>query len=85
MDANILINHPLTLLLFIQCLIAIIFSIVGVFQKAEIIISPIKGFMFGSLVHNETFTEDEIEFTEYTLQVLFVLFSINVLWKEKTG
>lgn len=65
--------------------IAAIFVVIGFIVKAEIIISPIKGFMIGALVHDETFTENDTEITEYTLQCLLGVISVNVLWERQNG
>lgn len=62
-----------------------IFVTIGVKVGAEIILSPIKGFVIGALVHNETFIENNKEITEYTLQCLIVIISINVIWQTHNG
>ncbi len=46
-------------------IITIFFAFVGLYNKAEIIISPITGFVIGALVHEEPFTENGTEITEY--------------------
>tara|TARA_R110000803_G_scaffold49863_2_gene103687 strand:+ start:1239 stop:1454 length:216 start_codon:yes stop_codon:yes gene_type:complete len=56
--------------------IAFTFIIVGHFKNGEIIISPIKGIMFGFLYHKEQYEEDD----EFTLQCLLGVISINVIW-----
>ena len=48
-------------------------------NKADIIISPIKGMMFGALYHKEEYLGEN----EYTIQFLFFLFSINIIWVEE--
>lgn len=65
--------------------IAGIFVTIGITVGAEIIISPIKGFVIGALVHNETFEEDNKEITEYTLQCLLGIISVNVIWQTHNG
>ena len=62
-----------------------IFVVVGFVVRAEIIISPIKGFVIGALVHDETYTENNTEITEYTLQCLLGVISINVEWERHNG
>lgn len=57
-------------------LICIVFAHI---KKADIIISPIKGMMFGALYHKEEYLGEN----EYTIQFLFFLFSINIIWVEK--
>lgn len=48
-------------------------------KGAEIIIAPIKGMMFGALYHKEEYIDEN----EYTIQFLFFIFSINIIWLEK--
>lgn len=60
------------LLLFI----AFAFLIIGQFKNAEIIISPVKGIMFGFLYHKEQYEQED----EITLQCLLGIISINVIW-----
>jgi len=58
---------------------AFVFIMVGHFKDAEIIISPIKGLMFGFLYHKEQYKEED----EVTLQCLLGVISINVIWVKK--
>ena len=58
---------------------AFVFIMVGHFKDAEIIISPIKGLMFGFLYHKEQYEEED----EVTLQCLLGVISINVIWVKK--
>ena len=58
---------------------AFVFIMVGHFKDAEIIISPIKGLMFGFLYHKEQYEEED----EFTLQCLLGVISINVIWTKK--
>ena len=48
----------------------------GHFKDAEIVISPIKGLMFGFLYHKEEYIGEN----EYTLQCLLGVISLNVIW-----
>ena len=57
--------------------VAAIFLIIGQIKNADIIISPIKGFMLGFLYHKEDY--DDLT-SDYTLQCLLGFISINVLW-----
>lgn len=72
---------PILHIFILLMTIGAIFMVVGFIVKAEIIISPVKGFMIGALVHDETFTENNTEITEYTLQCLLGIISINVIWE----
>ena len=60
----------------ILMVIALIFTIIGQFKNAEIIISPVVGIMFGFLYHKEQYEGED----EYTLQCLLGIISINVIW-----
>ena len=55
---------------------AFVFIMIGHFKDAEIIISPIKGVMFGFLYHKEQYDKED----EFTLQCLLGIISINVIW-----
>ena len=59
--------------------IALVFIIIGHLKDGEIIISPIKGMMFGFLYHKEEYIGEN----EYTLQCLIGVISINVIWIKK--
>ena len=56
--------------------VAFSFLIIGKFKSAEIIISHIKGIMFGFLYHKEQYEQED----EVTLQCLLGIISINVIW-----
>jgi hypothetical protein len=60
-------------------LIVLVFIVVGHNKGADIIISPIKGIMFGFLYHKEQYEEED----EYTLQSLLGVISITVVWIKK--
>lgn len=53
--------------------------IIGHINNADIIISPIKGMMFGALYHKDEYIGEN----EYTIQFLFFIFSINIIWVKK--
>ena len=85
MDANEIFFSPVVPLFIALMLIAMMFIIIGFMFNAKIIISPVKGFMIGALVHNETFDDNGQEVTEYTLQCLLGIISVNVLWRSQDG
>lgn len=85
MDANKIFLYPIVPLFMMLMLIALIFIVIALIVDGEIILSPVKGFMIGALVHNETFEENNQEVTEYTLQCLLGIISVNVLWKKQSG
>lgn len=57
-------------------IIALVFIFIGHNKGADIIISPIKGMMFGFLYHKEQYEEGN----EYTLQTVIGIISITVIW-----
>lgn len=57
-------------------IVAFTFIAIGQFKNADIIISPIKGIMFGFLYHKEQYKQED----EITLQCLLGIISINVIW-----
>ena len=56
--------------------IAFIFIIIAQVKKAEVIISPIIGFVIGSLYNRDLYEDEE----EITLQCLLGVISITVIW-----
>ena len=60
----------------ILILVAFIFIIIAHIKKAEIIISPIVGFVVGSLYNRDLYEDEE----EITLQCLLGVISITVIW-----
>ena len=62
----------------------LITTAIGQIAEAEIIISPIKGIMFGSLYHREIYYSKEQEkfIKEYTLQCVIGIVSLTVVWDK---
>jgi hypothetical protein len=85
MMAEDVLLSPIIPLFVMLMLIAFIYVVIAFVVDGEIIISPVKGFMIGALVHNETFEENGQEVTEYTLQCLLGIISVNVLWQNQSG
>tara|TARA_X000001382_G_scaffold127480_1_gene115397 strand:+ start:2034 stop:2291 length:258 start_codon:yes stop_codon:yes gene_type:complete len=85
MDPNSIFLSPIVPLFVMLMLIASMFLIIAFIVDGEVIISPVKGFMIGALVHNETFEENNQEVTEYTLQCLLGIISVNVIWQRQSG
>jgi len=85
MDANEIFSYPIVPLFIMLMIIAFIFIVIAFIVNGEIIISPIKGFMVGALVHDETYQENNKNVTEYTLQCLLGIISVNVLWERQDG
>ena len=57
-------------------LVSLIFVIVGQIKKADIILSPIVGLMFGFLYNKAEYKEDQ----EINLQCLLGIICITVIW-----
>lgn len=53
--------------------------------KAEVIISPMLGFVTGFLYDKEEFIEDGFKINSYTIQVLMGVISLNILWETQNG
>jgi|TARA_R100000482_G_scaffold123569_1_gene73836 hypothetical protein len=81
MDANLIFENNFILVFILLMVISFIFVIIGNIVNGEIIISPIKGFVLGALVHDEIYEENKKTFTEYTLQCLLGFISVNVVWR----
>jgi len=60
----------------ILLVVALIILVIGQIKKADIILSPIMGIMFGFLYHKEQYEDED----EYTLQCLIGVISVNVIW-----
>jgi len=64
------------ILFFILLGFAFLFIIIAQVKNAEVVISPIVGFMLGVLYHKERYDVED----EFTLQCLLGVISINVIW-----
>ena len=53
--------------------------------KADIIISPIIGFVTGFLYDKDEFIEDGMKIKSYTIQILMGVISLNILWEIQNG
>tara|TARA_B110000483_G_C17952168_1_gene448695 strand:+ start:557 stop:775 length:219 start_codon:yes stop_codon:yes gene_type:complete len=60
-------------------IIAFCFVIIGLNYKAEIIISPIFGFVIGALYNKEYYDDGQ----EITLQCLLGIISISIVWENQ--
>ena len=85
MDATEIFSYPIVPIFTTLVFLAIIFVFIGLCVKAAIIISPIKGFVIGALVHDDYYLESNQEVVEYTLQCLLGIISVNVIWKKRSG
>ena len=64
------------IIIFLFIVLLLICVIIGHINNADIIISPIKGMMFGVLYHKEFYIDED----EHTIQLLVFIFSINIIW-----
>lgn len=64
------------IIIFLFIVLLLICVIIGHINNADIIISPIKGMMFGVLYHKELYIDED----EHTIQLLVFIFSINIIW-----
>ena len=60
-------------------IIATAFLIIGQVKKADIILSPIFGFIIGALYNKDRYEDS----TEITLQCCIGIISITVIWTKK--
>lgn len=51
------------------------------FFECDVIITPIKGVMFGALYNNDVY---DIE-TDHTIQIVILFISFNFLWTTSNG
>ena len=51
------------------------------FVDCDIIITPIKGIMFGALYNDDIYDEE----TDHTIQILILFISFNFLWTTSNG
>lgn len=82
MNVADLIYTPIVYIFMSLMVITFVFIMIGFYYRAEIIISPMVGFMIGALSHKETYIDDNTEITEYTLQVALGILSVTVLWEQ---
>lgn len=67
----------IVLLVFI---LAIVFIVMN-FVDCDILITPIKGIMFGALYNDDVYDEE----TDHTIQILILFISFNFLWTTTNG
>ena len=67
----------IVLLVFI---LAVVFIVMN-FVDCDILITPIKGIMFGALYNDDVYDEE----TDHTIQILILFVSFNFLWTTTNG
>jgi len=85
LKAELILANPMIQFFMMSGFIGFCFFLIGIIKRAEIVFSPIKGFVLGALIHVETFIENDNEITEYTLQAIIGFLSVNVIWERQTG
>jgi hypothetical protein len=67
----------IVLLVFI---LAVVFIVMN-FVDCDILITPIKGIMFGALYNDDVYDTE----TDHTIQILILFISFNFLWTTTNG
>ena len=69
--------------LFIVLLVVILalVFIATSFFECDILITPVKGIMFGALYNNDVYDTE----TDHTIQILILFISFNFLWTTSNG
>ena len=60
--------------------LAVVFIVMN-FVDCDILITPIKGIMFGALYNDDIYDEE----TDHTIQILILFISFNFLWTTSNG
>jgi len=67
----------IVLLVFILVVVFIVMN----FIDCDILITPIKGIMFGALYNDDVYDTE----TDHTIQILILFISFNFLWTTTNG
>jgi len=60
--------------------LAVVFIVMN-FVDCDILITPIKGIMFGALYNDDVYDTE----TDHTIQILILFISFNFLWTTTNG
>jgi len=66
----------ITAIIILSMITWILFDLI-IRSEGEITIAPIKGVMLGALYNSQEFENNE---TEHIVQILFFIFSFNLIW-----
>lgn len=66
--------------LFGLFLLFLLISPLAIINNATIIVSLVKGFMFGGLYNKDEYPEDKI--SEHTIQFCFLFITITMIWEK---
>ena len=68
------------MIVLLIAILAVVFIVMN-FVDCDILITPIKGIMFGALYNDDVYDEE----TDHTIQILILFISFNFLWTTTNG
>jgi hypothetical protein len=68
------------MIVLLVLVLAVVFIVMN-FVDCDILITPIKGIMFGALYNDDIYDEE----TDHTIQILILFISFNFLWTTTNG
>ena len=68
------------MIVLLVLVLAVVFIVMN-FVDCDILITPIKGIMFGALYNDDVYDEE----TDLTIQILILFISFNFLWTTTNG
>jgi len=66
------------MIVLLVLVLAVVFIVMN-FVDCDILITPIKGIMFGALYNDDVYDTE----TDHTIQILILFISFNFLWTTK--
>ena len=68
------------MIVLLVLVLAVVFIVMN-FVDCDILITPIKGIMFGALYNDDVYDTE----TDHTIQILILFISFNFLWTTSNG
>ena len=68
------------MIILLVFILAVVFIVMN-FVDCDVIITPIKGVMFGALYNDDVYDTE----TDHTIQILILFISFNFLWTTTNG
>ena len=68
------------MIVLLVLVLAVVFIVMN-FVDCDILITPIKGIMFGALYNDDVYDAE----TDHTIQILILFISFNFLWTTTNG
>ena len=68
------------MIILLVFILAVVFIVMN-FVDCNILITPIKGIMFGALYNDDVYDTE----TDHTIQILILFISFNFLWTTTNG